>query len=91
MKMQLLTALASVPDPSPVQPPGADGLNLVLNWVLWIALALGVLAFIVAGVMMMLASQGRMQSGGQHTATLGWVAAGLIVISAAPLLVRTFI
>lgn len=85
-------APVSVPDPTPVAPPGAEGLLTVLNWVLWIAFAAGVLGFIVVGIMMMLSSSGRMGGGGgEHMGRLGWVMAGCIVAAAASLLARTFI
>lgn len=87
---QATTVLLSVPNPSPVAPPGSDGFITVLNWVFWIALAAGVLGFMIVGIMMMLANQGRMSSGGEHTAKLAWVAVGLIVVAAASGLTSTF-
>lgn len=80
----------AVPDPSPVAPPGADDFSLVLNWVMWIALAAGVLGFIIAGVMMMLQSQGRMSGGGEQMGRVGWVAVGCIIVGAASGLARQF-
>lgn len=87
-----LTSLSlQVPDPNPVAPPGSEDFNLVLNWVFWIALAAGVLGFIIAGIMMMLQSQGRMSGGGgEHMARVGWVAVGCIIVAAASGLTSQF-
>lgn len=81
---------SSVPNPSPSAPPGASDFLTVLNWVMWIALACGVLGFIIAGVMMMLQSQGRMSSGGEHMGRVAWVAVGCIVVAAASGLTNQF-
>lgn len=86
-----MTLLASsVPNPSPQAPPGSDGFLTVLNWVFWIALAAGVLGFMIVGVLMMLSNTGRMSSGGEHVSKLAWVAVGLIVVAAASGLTSTF-
>lgn len=73
-----------VPNPSPSAPPGAEQFGMVLNWVFWIALACGVLGFMIAGIMMMLQSSGRMGAdGGQLMGRVAWVAIGLIIVAAA--------
>lgn len=88
---QAIGDVVAVPDPSPVAPPGSEDVSLVLNWVVWIALAAGVLGFIVAGIMMMLQSQGRMGGdGGQHMSRVAWVAVGCIVVAAASGLTSQF-
>ena len=74
-----LFLVSAVPNPSPEAPPGSSDFLTVLNWVMWIALAAGVLGFIIAGVMMMLQSQGRMSGGGEHLGRVGWVAHALIL------------
>ena len=79
------------PNPSPVAPPGAEGFELVLSWVMWIALGAGVLGFMIVGIMMMLSNSGRMQSGGEHAKSLGWVAVGCVIVGAASLLVNQFL
>lgn len=81
---------STVPNPSPKPPPGSSDFLTVLNWVMWIALACGVLGFIIAGVMMMLQSQGRMSSGGEHMGRVAWVAVGCIVVAAASGLTNQF-
>lgn len=83
-------AVVAQPNPSPIAPPGASDFELVLNWVMWIALACGVLGFIVAGIMMMLQTSGRSQGGGEHMGRLGWVAVGCVIIGAASGLVGQF-
>lgn len=82
--------LLAVPNPSPIAPPGSDGFITVLNWVFWIALAAGVLGFMIVGILMMLSNTGRMSSGGEHAGKLAWVAVGLIVVAAASGLTSTF-
>lgn len=84
-------SLPAVPDPSPIAPPGSEDFSLVLNWVFWIALAAGVLGFIIAGIMMMLQSQGRASGGGgEHMSRVGWVAVGCIIVAAASGLTTQF-
>lgn len=82
--------LAGVPNPTPEAPPGADGLLMVLNWLAWIALAMGVVGFIITGMMMMLQNSGRMGGGGESAGRLGWVMAGCIVVASAGGLVAMF-
>lgn len=91
MNITAASYTASVPDPIPVAPPGADGFQLVLSWMMWIGLAAGVLGFMIVGIMMMLSSSGRMQSGGEHAKGLGWVAIGCVVVGAASGLVGQFL
>lgn len=83
-------AANAAPNPSPVPPPGAADFELVLNWVMWIALAAGVLGFIIGGVMMMLQASGRSQGGGEHMSRIGWVAVGCVIVAAASGLVGQF-
>lgn len=91
-KITAAQTAGNAPDPTPVRPPGGEDFAIVLNWVFWIALAAGVLGFIIAGIMMMLQSSGRMGGdGGQHMARVGWVAVGCIVVAAASGLTNQFI
>lgn len=88
---QAIVEASGVPNPNPVAPPGSEDFLVVLNWVMWIALGAGVLGFIIAGIMMMLQSQGRMGAdGGQHMARVAWVAVGCIVVAAASGLTTQF-
>ena len=38
--------LGVIPNPTPEQPPGTDGISTVINWVTWICLIGGVLGFL---------------------------------------------
>jgi len=81
---------AGVPDPGNGQaPPGSEGLLTILGWAVWIALALGVLGVIIAGITMML--QVRRGEGGEGLVRLGWVLAGCVVVAGASGLVAAFI
>lgn len=81
---------AQAPDVPPSAPPGAEDFEVVLGWIGWIALAMGVVGFTIVGIMMMLQSNGRMQGGGENAGRLGWVAVGCIVVAAASGLVNQF-
>ena len=46
----VLTALAAIPDPAPIAPPGVDtAVGVVFSYVKWIAYALCGLAAVIAG------------------------------------------
>jgi len=81
----LATILTAVPDPSPIQPPGTQGLTSIMGWVKWVALAICIIGLIVAGAMM--AIQSRRGEGGEHAGKIGMALGGVIVISAAGSLV----
>ncbi|GAA1707598.1 hypothetical protein GCM10009745_64340 [Kribbella yunnanensis] len=67
------------------RPPGAEKLDLVIDWVRWIAFTICVLGILIAGAMMAVGQ--RRGEGGEHAARLGWVLAACIVIGSASLLV----
>jgi type IV secretory pathway VirB2 component (pilin) len=71
--------------PGGTEPPGADKLNKVIDWVRWIAFSICVLGILIAGAMMAIGQ--RRGEGGEHAARLGWVLAACIVIASATLLV----
>lgn len=74
-----------IPDPDPIQPPGTEGLNTVMSWGKWVALAVCILGLFIAGAMMAIGrSRGE---GGEHVGKIGMVLGGVIVISAAAALV----
>jgi hypothetical protein len=70
------------------RPPGAEGIDKVTSWVIWIAFAVCVLGVIIAGAMMAIGQ--RRGEGGEHAARLGWVLAACIVIGSASALVGAF-
>lgn len=74
--------LASIPNPTPTQPPGGGGLLLILGWGSWIIFGIAVLAiFIVAGKMMLDSRAGR--GGGEAASGLIWVLIGSIIAAVA--------
>ncbi len=81
---------AQIPDPGGGQPPpGADQLTTILRWAAWIAFAIGVLGFLVAGAMMTVSA--RRGEGGEHASRLGWVMAGCVVISSSSGIVNALV
>ncbi|WP_367645927.1 hypothetical protein [Paenarthrobacter ureafaciens] len=76
---------AQIPNPDPIQPPGTEGLNSIMGWGKWVALAICVLGLFAAGALM--AVQSRRGEGGEHVGKIGMSLGGVIVISAAAALV----
>jgi len=86
--MMLAHLISEVPSLLPTggqRPPGAEKLDLVIDWVRWIAFTICVLGILIAGAMMAVGQ--RRGEGGEHAARLGWVLAACIVIGTASLLV----
>ncbi|WP_235915524.1 hypothetical protein [Puerhibacterium puerhi] len=49
-----------LPDPTPEEPPGFDGITTILNWLSWAVIILGVAGFLVsAGYLAFAAFTGR--------------------------------
>ena len=69
----------------PAQPPGTGGIQTIIGWLAWIATALGVVGIIIVGVTMFF--QNRRGEGGEAAGKLGWVLAGLVLITAASAIV----
>ncbi len=80
-----LDVFAALPNPDPIQPPGTEGLTVILGWAKWVALTVCILGLFAAGAMM--AVQSRRGEGGEHVGKIGMALAGVIVISAAVALV----
>lgn len=93
--LEMITGIASqltwlVPlqipgDPVVKQPPGTEGINAVMGWAKWIALAVCILGLVIAGALM--AIQSRRGEGGEHVGKIGMALGGVVVISAAGSLV----
>ena len=43
-----MTVAGNIPNITPEQPPGTDGLTTALNWLSWIVIILGVAGFLVS-------------------------------------------
>lgn len=90
LEITALNVLAQVPNPGGGEaPPGSEGLLTILRWAAWIALALGVLGVIIAGITMMI--QVRRGEGGEGLSRLGWTLAGCVVVAGASGLVTAFV
>lgn len=72
--------LASIPDPSPVQPPGTGGVTTVISWLKWIGYAVVGGAIIVGG--MTIAVSSRRGEGQDAIGRILWPLGGAIVIGA---------
>ncbi len=80
---------ADIPTPTGVQPPGTQGLTMVLNWTFW-----GVTFLCVVGVLMVagaMAVAHRRGEGGEHLAKLGWVMGACVLGAAGAQLVNTLV
>jgi len=76
------SALMDIPNPTPIAPPGSEGLTLILGWAAWIIFGVAVLAIIiVAGKMMIDNNRGR--GGGEAASGLVWVLIGCIIAAVA--------
>lgn len=92
--MHVLTALlaalpADVGQPTPVQPPGTQDLNTLLNWMLWgvnFALILGVL--VVAAMMAIAWKRGE---SGEHVSRLGWILGAGVLATGASTIINTLV
>ncbi len=83
---ELLTLVAfQLPNPDAIQPPGTDGINTLMGWGKWVALAVCILGLFSAGALM--AVQSRRGEGGEHVGKIGMSLGGVIVIAAAAAMV----
>lgn len=73
--------LADVPNPSPVQPPGTEGIDTLLGWLMWGGFAVCVGALIAVGILVAI-SLGRGE-GGHVSGKILLPLAGAIIIGAA--------
>lgn len=54
--LDVLTPLATVPNVTPEQPPGTEGLTTSLNWVAWFVIFAGVFGFLISAGMLVVSS-----------------------------------
>lgn len=47
---------ASIPNPTPEQPPGTEGFTTILNWIAWAVIILGVAGFLCSAGFLAFAS-----------------------------------
>ncbi|MGP5581861.1 hypothetical protein ACTXOF_15240 [Glutamicibacter arilaitensis] len=60
MFFEMLTAgidvAATIPNPTPEQPPGTEGFTTILNWIAWAVIIMGVAGFLVSAGFLAFAS-----------------------------------
>ncbi|MGO2031839.1 MAG: hypothetical protein ACTH2A_12905 [Glutamicibacter ardleyensis] len=60
MFFEVLTAgidvAATIPNPTPEQPPGTEGFTTILNWIAWAVIIMGVAGFLVSAGFLAFAS-----------------------------------
>ena len=82
-------AVADVTQPSPVRPPGTEGLTTLLNWGMWLVTFAGIVGVLIAAGSMMLAH--RRGEGSEQAAKLGWVMGGCCVAAASASVVNVLL
>jgi hypothetical protein len=82
-------AAADVTAPSPVEPPGTEGLTMLLSWAMWLVTFAGVIGVLIAGGSMMVAQ--RQGHGAEQASKLGWVLAGCCAAAAAAPIVNVLL
>jgi 4-hydroxybenzoate polyprenyltransferase len=43
-----MTLMTTLPDPTPEQPPGTEGITTLLNWLSWIVIIMGMAGFLIS-------------------------------------------
>lgn len=82
----VISNLAAIPNPGAAEPPGADKLVLILQWVLYIATVACVGAVVKSGIQIALSGHGR-GGGGEHGMALVLSIVGAIVCGVAAAIV----
>lgn len=82
-------AVDALPNVTPQAPPGSGKILTIIGWASWIVTVMGIAAiFAVAGYMMFRNDRGE---GSNAQSKLGYVLAGLILISAASAIVGVIV
>ncbi len=82
-------AAADIAKPTPVRPPGTDGLTTLLNWGMGLVTFAGVIGVLISAGSMMLAH--RRGEGSEQAAKLGWVMGGCCVAAASASVVNVLL
>ena len=82
-------AMADIPDPSPIRPPGTEGLTVLLGWGMWLITFLGIVGVLISAGSMMVAH--RRGEGGEQASRLGWVLGGCVVAAASAQMVNVLL
>lgn len=82
-------AMPLIDSPAPAAPPGAEKIQTILSWAMWIVVACAVLGLLItAGAMVLSHMQGRSQ---EHMSRLGYVFAGMVIAAGAATMVNTLL
>lgn len=82
-------AFADIGAPTPVRPPGTQGLSTLLNWGMWLVTFAGIVGVLIAAGSMMLSH--RRGEGAEQAAKLGWVLGGCCVAAASASVVNVLL
>ena len=82
-------ASADVSQPTPIRPPGTEGLTTLLNWGMWLVTFAGIIGVLITAGSMMLAH--RRGEGSEQAAKLGWVMGGCCVAAASASVVNVLL
>lgn len=84
------TILPMVPKPRPERPPGAGMIEQLLNWTLWVGIAIAVAGFLISGIWLIFAAMSE-HTNPQVMKRLGYVFVGCIILGAAASLTQRLI
>ena len=86
-----VTRLAQPPDPPPVAPPGLTPImNLLLSWMKWGVVVVGVMGLLACAMMIIIGRRNRSATAYEGLVGAAWVLAGLGLASVAALIVGAF-
>jgi hypothetical protein len=85
------TRLAQPPDPPPAAPPGLTPImNLLLSWMKWGVVGVGVIGLLTCAMMIIIGRRNRSATAYEGLVGAAWVLAGLGLASVAALVVGAF-
>ena len=89
--VEVATQLAQPPDPPPAPPPGLTPItNLLLSWMKWGVVVVGVIGLLTCAMMIIIGRRNRSATAYEGLVGSAWVLAGLGLASVATLIVGAF-
>ena len=89
--VEVATKLAQPPDPPPAPPPGLTPItNLLLSWMKWGVVVVGVIGLLTCAMMIIIGRRNRSATAYEGLVGSAWVLAGLGLASIATLIVGAF-
>ena len=86
-----ITDVAQPPDPPPAPPPGLTPItNLLLSWMKWGVVVVGVVGLLTCAMMIIIGRRNRSATAYEGLVGSAWVLAGLGLASVATLIVGAF-